>query len=709
MAVQPNDQETETTASSLLPAAWIEGHSFGKPREPGRKCAVFYCRYSKPGENEESIERQIELMADYARKLGVEVCASRHLYIDRGISGGSLYRRAALEELLADARKGLFDYVFVEDVDRFARDVADLHKLKRELDFLRIELHAALRGRIREIEAAIYGFLSAEQRLRTSMLTHHGRKQMARQGRFPNGACYGYRRDKMGPGSMIVHEPEAVIVRRIFQLCAQGVSIMAIARVLNEEGVPAPAGGFWRAPAISGSKRRGNGILRNPRYRGVLVYGRRQVRMDPNTFVKESSVYDTKDWIVRRVPQLAIVPTALWNRVQDRLAKPEGAPGTRAERKETFIFKGRVRCSCGASMTALSNGAKAWTRLVCSAALQGACDRTGGIRMYSVECELLDMIATEMVGPEAEEVFRTEFVAEGERFREEIAEARARGKRAITQLVARLKATFDEAFTEGFSSSYLATLRRDLEAELSRQENMVASLPDDDDIPTGESVDFPDLRKCISELKDRMPLLARTEQECVVVQKLRAIVRAVVIERDADGYVLYVEASLGGLMPGGGDSLPSRNLVRRCPKPTYRMTIGASVARTYDVLPELPPLDDSGWDAVASILGELRGWKIAPRTAFEAALIFARTATTMDRMPPPYDSQRVAAALRRFGAEGRLRKAVAKLAALGHPVVEGLDMKRLERWTRPSRKGRGQSAGRSASVLPPLLPRDGRG
>ncbi len=45
-----------------------------------------------------------------------------------------------------------------------------------------------------------------------------------------------------------------------------GRSPLAIARSLNEEGVPSPGGRDWRDGTIRGRPGRGDGILRNPAY-----------------------------------------------------------------------------------------------------------------------------------------------------------------------------------------------------------------------------------------------------------------------------------------------------------------------------------------------------------------------------------------------------------------------------------------------------------
>jgi len=58
------------------------------------------------------------------------------------------------------------------------------------------------------------------------------------------------------------------VIRRIFEAFALGKSPLAIAKVLNAEGVPGPQGRPWQDTAIRGHAERGTGILRNELYVG---------------------------------------------------------------------------------------------------------------------------------------------------------------------------------------------------------------------------------------------------------------------------------------------------------------------------------------------------------------------------------------------------------------------------------------------------------
>ena len=56
---------------------------------------------------------------EYAEPLGARVVA---VYADFAISGADLRNRPEANRLLADARRGLFDVVLAEALDRLSRD-----------------------------------------------------------------------------------------------------------------------------------------------------------------------------------------------------------------------------------------------------------------------------------------------------------------------------------------------------------------------------------------------------------------------------------------------------------------------------------------------------------------------------------------------------------------------------------------------------------
>ena len=82
------------------------------------KTAVIYARYSSTNQTEQSIEGQMHVCEDYARRNNILIVDS---YIDRAISG-TTDNRESFQKMLKDSNNKKWDYVLVYKLDRFARN-----------------------------------------------------------------------------------------------------------------------------------------------------------------------------------------------------------------------------------------------------------------------------------------------------------------------------------------------------------------------------------------------------------------------------------------------------------------------------------------------------------------------------------------------------------------------------------------------------------
>jgi site-specific DNA recombinase len=98
-------------------------------------------------------------------------------------------------------------------------------------------------------------------------------------------------------------------VRNIFEMALVGSSAIRIAERLNRDNVPAPRGGAWRDSTVKA-------ILRNRRYLGEIVYGAHEVRGSAQDSKKRIRTKRAEPLSVRQVPELAIVPRELFDKVQ---------------------------------------------------------------------------------------------------------------------------------------------------------------------------------------------------------------------------------------------------------------------------------------------------------------------------------------------------------------------------------------------------------
>lgn len=91
--------------------------------------AVIYARYSSDKQNEQSIEGQIRVVKEYAKRNNIPII---NTYIDRAISGRS-DDRPEFQKMINDSKNKQFGYVLVYKFDRFSRDRYDSMTYKQKL------------------------------------------------------------------------------------------------------------------------------------------------------------------------------------------------------------------------------------------------------------------------------------------------------------------------------------------------------------------------------------------------------------------------------------------------------------------------------------------------------------------------------------------------------------------------------------------------
>ena len=75
--------------------------------------------------------------------------------------------------------------------------------------------------------------------------------------------CYGYRQNEIG--ELVICEPEAIIVRQIFDWCSSGCSLRKISKLLYEKQIPTPTGKLTWSPESL------NKLLHNEKYTGNVL------------------------------------------------------------------------------------------------------------------------------------------------------------------------------------------------------------------------------------------------------------------------------------------------------------------------------------------------------------------------------------------------------------------------------------------------------
>jgi hypothetical protein len=183
----------------------------------------------------------------------------------------------------------------------------------------------------------------------------------ALKGFSTGGRLFGYRTEPGLDGIVWkVDDAEASIVRRIFSMYLDGLSMKAIAIRLNNEGVAFPAKATHRGPDRGGwAVSTIHTILLNRKYVGDWVWNKTMFVKDPESGKRNAVARPKTEWLSERRPDLAIIADDLWNRVEDRLqtfraayggTKSSSRPQGRApELHSPHLLSGLMRCGhCGA-------------------------------------------------------------------------------------------------------------------------------------------------------------------------------------------------------------------------------------------------------------------------------------------------------------------------------------------------------------------------
>lgn len=331
---------------------------------------AIYARYSTSIQNPTSIADQLRECRALVATKGGRVAAE---YSDAAASGAlSLQRRPGLRALVADCRQGRIDVVVAEALDRISRNQADIAVFFQQLRFLGIPVHTIEEGRIGAIHIGLKGTMNELFLDSLRAKVRRGIRGAVLEGRVHARVVYGYRMANRIEGARVIRglreiDPEqADVVRRLFRLRADGMPARAIARLLNEEGLPPPRGGAggWVSNTLLGGPVR-TGMLRNPLYRGQLVYGLREAVRDPETGKRIVRIRPPEERITVEVPHLRIIDEDLWLAVQRKLDEAANPRHPRAQYPTTFVGGARplthvLRCGhCGGPARTI--GTDRWT------------------------------------------------------------------------------------------------------------------------------------------------------------------------------------------------------------------------------------------------------------------------------------------------------------------------------------------------------------
>lgn len=323
--------------------------------------AAIYCRLSEEdrdkrsfADDSASIQNQKSMLVQYAIEQGWEIYG---IYSDDDYAGADR-NRPAFRRLLEDAEKRLFDIILCKTQSRFTRELELVEKYLHGLfpqwgiRFVSIVDNADTDVKGNKKSRQINGLVN-EWYLEDMSDNIRSVLRNRRENGFHIGATalYGYQKDPERKGHLIIDEEAAQVVREVFTLFSQGYGKSAIARMLNDRGVPNPTeykrrkgiiktptkqkiSTLWKYYTIAD-------MLENEMYIGNMVQGKYG---SVSYKTKKNKPRPKEQWYRVEGTHEPIIEKELWEKVKamrEQKAKPftTGTIG---------LFSGKARCAeCG--------------------------------------------------------------------------------------------------------------------------------------------------------------------------------------------------------------------------------------------------------------------------------------------------------------------------------------------------------------------------
>ncbi len=298
---------------------------------------AMYLRLSEEDTNKEeesnSIVGQRYIIENYIRKNKIYPTYEITEFIDDGYSGTNM-NRPGIQSLLEQIKIGNIKCVIVKDLSRFSRDYLELGSYMEQIfPFMKIRFIAIndnydsekTTGGIGEMDIQFKGLLYDFYSKDLSTKVKSNRNALVRNGKAITWAApYGYIKDPMDNNKYIIDEETAPVVRLIYDLVLEDLSLHKIAKILNEKEIPTPAmrksqltkmnynlvrdkPKIWNLSALSR-------ITSNYVYTGALVSNTSSIK---EVGSGRSLSNPKEDWIIVEETHEAIVSKEEFDKVQE--------------------------------------------------------------------------------------------------------------------------------------------------------------------------------------------------------------------------------------------------------------------------------------------------------------------------------------------------------------------------------------------------------
>lgn len=317
---------------------------------------AIYLRLSRDDDDykdeSQSISNQRDFITNHIRKFDNFIIVDE--YIDDGFTGSN-FERPSFKRLINDIEHKKINCVIVKDQSRFGRNDLVPYYIKTYFPLNKVRFIAINTGIDTFDEKApgnklvgLNSFMDTKycedisDKVKSTIYTKKN------DGKHLGGhALYGYKKDPNNKYKLIIDENVAPIVRRIFEMFANGCSLQMICNTLDSENIPIPsvykklnrgnkssAYGHWNTRTV-------DEMLKNEMYIGNMCQCRTR---RPAVSVKTQIRNPKERWIIVPNTHEPIIDKEIFNIVQQIYEKNSHI--TRNTRD--FLLKGFIKCKeCG--------------------------------------------------------------------------------------------------------------------------------------------------------------------------------------------------------------------------------------------------------------------------------------------------------------------------------------------------------------------------
>jgi len=277
-------------------------------------------------------------------------------YIDDGYTGMN-FDRPDFHRMLEDIEAGKINMVVVKDLSRLGRNYlltgqyTDIYFPDRGVRFVALNDGFDSINSDNDI-APFRNILNQMYSTDISKKVRSAVQAKKQRGEFTsNYAPYGYQKDPSNKNRLVVEESGAAIVRRMFEMCAEGHGSKIIAKTLTREGVLSPSNhrrclsgrdidlssNRWYTESVYN-------ILKSRMYLGDMVQGIYECSRFKRTPTKRKP---KDDWIITPNTHESIITKEIWEQAQNSINSRKRVMRT----GEVQLFAGFVKCAdCGRAL-----------------------------------------------------------------------------------------------------------------------------------------------------------------------------------------------------------------------------------------------------------------------------------------------------------------------------------------------------------------------